>query len=221
MSFVVTKYVGNIDCLDERQVFRYMGMNGTYDENVHDTIKRAMPKFLASLQCAVCYGFTPVKVNGDNIDFGIFDVHSHHLARNLRGCENVIVFAATLGMDSELQRRRASASSPMQALVLDAMGSAAIEQLCNQFTEYIRALYPDYSHRPRFSPGYGDFSLEAQNKILSVLNAQRMLGISVSESYLMIPQKSVTAIIGLGREGCFKLVPLCDECEHTMCNYRL
>jgi len=51
--------------------------------------------------------------------------------------------------------------------------------------------------RPRFSPGFGDFGLEHQKAILDLVNAERLLGITVNKSYMMSPMKSVTAIMGI------------------------
>jgi cobalamin-dependent methionine synthase I len=51
--------------------------------------------------------------------------------------------------------------------------------------------------RPRFSPGYGDLSLSVQSDLLNVLDARRNIGLTLSDSLMMIPQKSVTAIVGL------------------------
>ena len=52
--------------------------------------------------------------------------------------------------------------------------------------------------KPRFSPGYGDLSLEVQKEIFSLLDCPRKIGVSLGDSLLMTPSKSVTAIIGYG-----------------------
>ena len=52
---------------------------------------------------------------------------------------------------------------------------------------------------PRYSPGFGDFPLSAQREILSVLDAARAIGVSLTDTLLMVPSKSVSAVIGVKR----------------------
>ena len=51
--------------------------------------------------------------------------------------------------------------------------------------------------RPRYSPGYGDLSLDVQSSFLKALNAQKTIGLFLSEGGVMQPEKSVTALMGL------------------------
>jgi cobalamin-dependent methionine synthase I len=51
--------------------------------------------------------------------------------------------------------------------------------------------------RPRFSPGYGDLPLELQTNLFKVLDCQHFIGLTLNDSMLMSPSKSVTAIVGL------------------------
>ena len=51
--------------------------------------------------------------------------------------------------------------------------------------------------RPRFSPGFGDLTLEVQPRLIRSIDAQKLLGVTVGKTYLMSPMKTVTAIIGI------------------------
>ena len=73
--------------------------------------------------------------------------------------------------------------------------------------------------RPRFSPGYGDLPLELQKDVFRVLDCPRKIGLSLNESLLMSPSKSVTAIIGIGK-GDVEAENKCSACEKTDCAYR-
>ena len=221
MSFVISTYSTVLHELSERQIFRYMGMACVHDDELSEHIRSVLPEFLNILSCKACYGVVPITINGNTVDLDVISVESGHLARNLRGCDRAIVFAATLGMETEQQKRRASVVSPTKALILDAMGSAAIERFCDLFCEEIQKMYPTQKLRPRFSPGYGDFSLEAQKQLLRVLDAQRKIGVSIAASFLMLPQKSVTAVVGLAKDGCIYPVPSCDDCSREGCEFRL
>ena len=81
-----------------------------------------------------------------------------------------------------------------KALVCDAIGSALIESFCNKLNKLLITKKEAVS---RFSPGYGDFDISYQNIILEHLDANKKVGITLTDSMMMIPSKSVTAIIGL------------------------
>lgn len=220
MSVVVTTMSVELEEIPEQQVYRYMGLqNGVFDEKLVTLVQEMTPQFLQSLQCKICYCVVPLEIIGNTVTLSSVSVKSKDLARNLHDCAFAVLFAATLGMPVEQQRRRAAVISPLKALVLDAMGSAAIEACCNKFCDAIAKPYPEYFPRPRFSPGYGDFPIDTQEQLLSVLDASRKIGLTLSEGMLMIPQKSVTAVMGFGRAGCMKTGD-CENCGKQNCEFR-
>ena len=89
--------------------------------------------------------------------------------------------------------------SPSMAVCLQALGAERIEALCDQFCADMARKQGSTgkSLRPRFSPGYGDFPLEAQKDIFTVLGCDRRIGLTLNNSLIMSPTKSVTAIIGI------------------------
>jgi cobalamin-dependent methionine synthase I len=105
--------------------------------------------------------------------------------------------AATLGSEAESLLRRAQSRSMGDALILDALGSAAIEAVCDQLCAEIAQELSPRRLTARFSPGYGDLPLDQQRELFAVLDVTRRIGVSLSESALMLPQKSVTALIGV------------------------
>jgi len=74
--------------------------------------------------------------------------------------------------------------------------------------------------RPRYSPGYGDFPLTYQKEILELLNAQRRIGLTRTESNMLVPTKSVTAIIGFTTEETSCHVAKCMTCQAKNCPFR-
>ena len=74
--------------------------------------------------------------------------------------------------------------------------------------------------RPRFSAGYGDFELSAQTEIFHALDCQRKIGLTLNDSLLMSPSKSVTAIIGISDTAAEKCGTGCKGCGKTDCEYR-
>lgn len=222
MSLTVTARAVSLETVPMRQVFRYMGMGGhAPDEALKALAADCLPEFLAAVRPRACYAQTSVAVDGDQVILGPLTVQSRKLARNLQGCDRAVWFAATLGADIDRQRRRMSVTSQARALVLDAMGSAGIEAVCDILCKRFAKEHPDRKLRPRFSPGYGDLPLDFQRPFLTLLDAQRKAGITLLDSLLMTPQKSVSAIVGLGPAGCEQGIGGCDECGRVDCEFRL
>lgn len=146
------------------------------------------------------------------------------LEEHLRGCGSVIVFAATVGGGLDRLIAREQLLSPAKAVLLSAIGAERVEALCDSFcadaeTEAARrGLYP----RPRFSPGYGDLPLRTQRDMFRVLDLTRTMGMTLNESFLMYPSKSVTAIIGLSREKgrAERCDHVCGSCTEKTCIFR-
>ena len=151
------------------------------------------------------------------------DFESEQLARNLRSCDQVILFAATLGSAADTVIRRASLLDMSRSVVMQATAAAMIEAYCNEVQAEIReemrsrGLYL----RPRFSPGYGDCPLSLQRDITRMLDTPKQIGLTTTEDNLLVPMKSVTAFIGLSENelSCHKQG--CESCTKTDCAFRL
>ena len=65
------------------------------------------------------------------------------------------------------------------------------------FCDDMKKEYSDCEHTSRFSPGYGDFDIGFQKEIFKLLNCPKNIGLSLCDSFIMSPSKSVSAIIGL------------------------
>jgi cobalamin-dependent methionine synthase I len=89
-------------------------------------------------------------------------------------------------------------TSGADALIMQAVGAALIERYMDGVEDEIRAeLAPGEALRTRYSPGYGDFPLAAQRDILAILDTSRRIGVSLTDSLLMVPSKSVSAVVGV------------------------
>ena len=105
---------------------------------------------------------------------------------------------------------------------MQAVGAAAIEDYCNRCQKKIeeQAAAEGFYVRSRYSPGYGDLSLTYQAEFLRVLEATKKIGIVLSEGGVMIPEKSVTAVMGLSREQTKCHIEGCESCRNKNCAYR-
>ena len=123
------------------------------------------------------------------------------LARHLTDCHAAYLACGTLGTGFDAFQRRVSATSGADALIAQAIGAALIEKLMDGVeAEIRRELQPNETLVSRYSPGYGDFPLSAQRELLSLLDAPRKVGVSLTDTLLMVPSKSVSAIIGVKEE---------------------
>ena len=127
---------------------------------------------------------------------------SKKLARHLEGCHAAYLVCGTLGTGFDALLRRISVKSAADTLVLQAVGTAAIEEWMDGIEESIKnELAPGETLIRRYSPGYGDFPLEAQRELLGILDTPRAIGVSLTDTLLMAPSKSVSAVIGVKKEN--------------------
>ncbi len=139
----------------------------------------------------------------NKVCYGVFDYsgksESKALEKNLEGCKKVILFAATVGIAIDRMIMKYSKISPAKALMIQAIGAERIESLCDDFCDSMK-LELQCELKPRFSAGYGDLSLEVQKDIFRVLDCSKRIGLTLNDSLLMSPTKSVTAIVGIKNE---------------------
>lgn len=182
------------------EIYRYLGYTKQANtaENVDALIEEVLLNVLKGSTPKVCYG--RFKILFDNgIDFGFMKIDSRDLTINLSGCEEAVIFGATIGLYTDRQIQRESILSPAKACVYQAVGAAVIEAVCDEFNEWLRTseILQGKVLKPRYSPGYGDVSLEVQRDIFRELDLAKIAGITLSDSLHMIPEKSVTAFIGI------------------------
>lgn len=120
----------------------------------------------------------------------------------LRGCSACLLLAASLGGAVDELIRRAQIRDMGRALLLDACASAAVESLMEQLQAALAADLrgQGWCLTARFSPGYGDLPLDCQAQFCATLDTARRIGLTVSGSGLLLPRKSVTAVIGLSQK---------------------
>lgn len=210
--------------INKKEVERYLGYGKNIpDERTAGLIEECIQQIEKIAQPRSIYRIFDLKVTQeDDIEAAGMKMHSRNLAKNLRGCEKIVFFAATLGNEPDILMNRYSRLQISKAAVLQAVGAAAIEDYCNQCQKRIeeQAAAEGLYVRPRYSPGYGDLSLTYQAEFLRVLEATKKIGIVLSEGGVMIPEKSVTAVMGLSRErtGCH--TEGCESCGNKNCAYR-
>lgn len=191
------RYLGNAPFAKAREG---CGCGGEIVEIAEAAIKEVGDKTL----CRACFEYFPIAfVSDESADLGFAKTESKNLIKNLCGCGGIILFVATVGIEIDRLIKKYEKTSITRAAALGAAGSAAVESwcdiLCRKFSE--KAKEAGRSTKPRFSPGYGDLPLAMQREIFRVLTPEKRIGVTLSESLMMMPSKSVSAIVGITGEG--------------------
>ena len=187
--------------INRREILRYM-QSKSGDSALDALIERGLKLIEDKLCFRVCYAEFPVSLRDGALDLGFTVTDSLDLSKCLDGCDRILLFAATVGIELDRQILRYSRLEPSMALCLQAIGSERAEALCDAFCDDMEMQYNEqgFSLRPRFSAGYGDLPLSLQEDIIKTLNTPKNIGVSLNESLLMSPSKSITAIIGIKGE---------------------
>lgn len=123
---------------------------------------------------------------------------TRYLAKNLSGCTKASLFICTLGSKLEERVKDYFAEGEQtRAYIMNGIGSAAAEEVAEYVNQIIikEAEGEGFKTVRRFSPGYGDWNLSDQQAILKTLNPSP-IGVTLTERCIMIPEKSITAIVG-------------------------
>lgn len=207
-----------------REAVRYLG----YGKNaVDDQTLRLIADSFKNLQSvmsrkSVYRIFDLEQADEENIRFGDLAVKSKNLGKNLQGCDKIVLFGATLGIGVDQLLLRTSKTDMAKTVVLQSCAAVLLEEYCDECQEQIGAELRAEGRflRPRFSPGYGDFSMECQKNVIWMLDSAKRIGLTITEGLMMTPSKSVTAVIGAGtapvqchRQGC-------EACAKNDCMYR-
>lgn len=206
------------------EIYRYMGIKNNAE--ISATIKQRVTELLclAKELSDFKYVYQKFKISNideQSIDLGFKRLESRALAKNLAGCGELFIFVATLGMEYEKKLRFFSASEPADALIFQAIGAELLEDFCDKLTQEVFLKdYPEgYGAKPRFSPGYGDLTLEVQKDIFRILKPEKLIGAYLTDSLMMVPSKTVTAIVGITDEP--KQTEYgCNSCKKADCEFR-
>lgn len=206
--------------IDIKEVLRYMGNGkGEVSDDIMSAVNKVCELFESSVSPVYVYRIFPITVSEASVSLEDVTFSSKRLAKHLSGCEYAAVLAATLGTEADTIIRRSAVSGTVNSAAAQAAGTAMIEQVADIAVEAIEK-ESGLKSIPRFSPGYADWELSAQKDMLALCDAQKRTGITLTDSLMMIPTKSITAIVGLNKTGC-KSKKDCSQCDKKDCDYRL
>ena len=182
---------------DEKEILRYAMLPSFVPRPEELPLKECLAAATGAMHCRAVWRRYPLKRDGDTLDLGFTKTESKDLIRHLEGCEEILLFACTAGAEMDRRITRAKMISPAKALLMHAIGVQQVEGACDRLCGQLAELFADRQLTDRYSPGYGDLPLAVQTDVVAALDCERTIGITLTESLLMTPSKSVTAIIGI------------------------
>lgn len=206
--------------LNENEILLYLGYRGQeYPAEIREQIKRCEREVVTASQPRLIWRRLPA----DEAFFSALHLEGKDIRELLEGCSEAVLMAVTLGQGIDRLLTKSSVSNMADAVIMDACASTAIENVADNFEFDLRREVEAEGLflTDRFSPGYGDLPLSSQRQLCAALDTGRKIGLSLSPSLLMIPGKSVTAILGISDEPKALRKRGCESCSlFRSCAYR-
>jgi len=218
--------------IDKEEVLRYQGYgrkkNKEPNQNVlqitEEEINRGYnlfkPQGIYSLIKITCF-ISKGRINLEN-EF-VFKF-SKSVTNQLKGASHLLVGVVTIGdfLEKKVSESFSQGEYP-RALALDAVGTVAVEDFSREVRKLARQEVKEQGFKTsrHFSPGYGDWEVSQQDIIFKSIPADN-IGVRLTEGYMMLPQKSLSWVIGVGKEI---ITPSeednnCVNCQYKYCNYK-
>ncbi|MBQ2897937.1 MAG: methionine synthase [Clostridia bacterium] len=203
--------------IDKNEVLRYLGYkNQQISDDLHQKIDFLIQNAAETLKPKAVWDiFQPefsekVILKNTCLQFEGQDIFNH-----LKGAKKVAVMAVTLGIGAERAILKYQHTDMVSTVISDAVFDAFIECVADETEQQIKELAQKEGLyiNSRYSPGYGDFPLNTQKMIISALNCEKKIGLTVTESDILVPRKSVTAVIGFFSEIQNKPFYKCLNCN--------
>lgn len=213
---------GKVTLPRRKEILRYMGHRGEATDEINRMIDACLP--YSSEKSAPKSTFVIKKINilpGGVLIDGT-ELKSAALKKNLDGCDEAIIFASTIGAETDRFISAQFAISPANAIIADAIATATIELYCDMLFEELGRSFEkeELFLRPRFSPGYGDLTLDNQKFFMEQTDASKRCGIYLTRSMMLTPAKSITGITGLSKTKTGCPPSGCEVCSKKNCKFR-
>ena len=215
-----------IEKLNRAEILRYLGYKDSgvtepierlLDRCEKETLEVIQPKYIYRR-----YGLEPVP-EGLQISRTSLILTGEDIREHLKNCTEVFLMGVTAGIELDKRIRRYMVTEPDVGVVMDSCGIQAVEEIAHLAEKELEQIVvkEGYHLTWRFSPGYGDLPLETQKTLIQVLDTHRKIGVSLTESCLMMPSKSVTAILGISDTKRDIRENKCDFCNNReRCTFR-
>ena len=216
--------------IDKNEVLRYLeyknqkiddNLNSIIDDCIKLTKSKINPRYILGV-----YSILKEKIN-DNYQIKFKDselvIESKDLYKLLNDCSECIVLAATIGINIEKEIKLNSYSNLTKSIIIDACATTAIEEFCDKLQSNIELILNKEGKyiTNRYSPGYGDLNIDLNEIFINLLRASSKIGVTITQDKIMIPRKSVVAIIGISEIKNKYNKKSCLDClNYNRCKYK-
>lgn len=213
-----------IEKLNRSEAFRYMGYKGgeIKDEIIKIT-EECEQRLLDAIKPKYVYRVFDIEESDQGVlvkDTPLI-FKGNAISKHLKDCDRCVLMCATLSAEADKVIRSYEAVEMEKAVIADSLASAAVEQVCELAEAEIQKEVGSFYYTWRFSPGYDDFPLDIQKDFLSAVDAAKRIGVTVTQNDILIPRKSVTAVMGISQKEISKTRRGCNSCNmKDTCKYR-
>lgn len=223
--------IKNLIEIDKKEVLRYLQYKNQHIDNdlwykinncIDITKEIINPKFIfrkyVIRKSDTSDSPKEIYLQGTNINLQSNDIYDL-----LSDCDECILMCATLGLEIEREIRKLTYTNLTEGIIMDACATTAIEEVCDIVQAKIeKDLFKQNKYITyRYSPGYGDLDIGKNRDINNLLDSQREIGVTVTSNGIMIPRKSVVAIIGVSNKSIIRSKKSCENCNNkNNCDYR-
>lgn len=184
------------------EVLRYLGYRS---QKIDEELDKLINLTIEESKTLVIPSFVVSKFKVETVEDGVkllgtsILLTGNDIMEHLKDSKECFLMGVTIGGDIEKKINLYSKTNLTKSLILDSCATTAVEELCDKVEENIKqeAIRNGENITFRYSPGYGDLPLDVQKDLINTLNAEKIIGVTVSSHSLLMPRKSVTAIIGL------------------------
>ena len=221
----LVRYFPRLTEIDEQEAVRYAGApdKSVYSQAIVTSICREVLLLLEPVACWEEYDYSAEQrlVLAKELPYAL---PSCNLAGHLAGAERVTFLAVTVGDAVEdFSRHLFAQGRYSEALLAEGAASAAVEQAADQLCVYLERQYQQqgFALTTRYSPGYGDWSLDEQPNVLRLAKGDT-IGVALTKSLMLTPKKSITAIAGWRRRDKTEITQTsnCAACSKLDCTMR-
>ncbi|HID0761693.1 TPA: methionine synthase [Clostridium botulinum] len=207
------------------RILRYLGYRGQEISNeIHSLIEECIKEIKTLVNLRSTYKYSKVEINNqvNLIDIDL-KLEGKDITCHLEKSNKCCVMAATLGSEVDRKILYYEKVNMTKAVILDACATTAIEEYCDFIEDEVKKVVEkdQLNINWRYSPGYGDLDISIQRNLLKSLDAERAIGLTVSSHNILIPRKSVTAIIGIISKEVIVKKKSCNQCnKFDSCKFR-
>lgn len=196
--------IDHVRVLRELRIPRVTSLDELEEKPLAEAIRKAIDKAYSMIHGkGVFKTYELSGVDGDTVEGNetgrLFT--GKHMVKLLGECDRATLLACTIGPELETESQKLQGAGEItEAYILDMVGGWMADYMADRVDERVEREIrrAGYGRTMRFSPGYGDWVLENQPEVLRLVEAEK-IGITLTESDIMIPRKSVSAVIGWKR----------------------